>query len=192
MKGCKIFLIGELDHNKIGTDIRSLKSLYLIHESAKLDAVSFELDTKIYQPIFDKISSCKEDIDSNFPFSMAIAYAVKNKIPILATDCLDFPEYRQIVEIEHEIEHTYKPRIKSRQPEDQVVLDKFDRLLNKYYRLHEKIDRKRDKHISKALGDYIQRHSVNNIAHLCGAKHIPNLEVLLGKGSRYEIVSREV
>ena len=192
MTNCKIFLIGEIEHNKIGTDIRPLRRLQLIHKLAKLDAVSFELDTKIYQPIFDKISSCNGKVDDALPFSRAVAYAVENKIPILATDCLDFPEYRQIVEIEHEIEHKHKPRIKTKQPEGQLVLNKFDRLLNKYYKLLARFDKKRDKYVSKALSDYIQRHSVNNIAHFCGAKHLPKLEAMLGNESGYEIDSRGI
>lgn len=179
-------------HNKIGTDIRTAKNLVRIHETVKLDAVSFELNTKTYQPLLDKISSGLKKTHFNFPFSMAIGYAARNKVPIIATDCLEYPEYPQIVEIEREIESKYKPMLESKKPVDQSILNDFDKLLSKYYKLHYGFTRKRDKYVATALDDYIQNNAVNNMVHICGAKHIPNLKVLLNKELKYEVVSKEV
>ncbi len=186
-----IYLLGERKHHTIESVIGVLSRLDNIQKRKRLGCLSFELDHEEYQPLLDKIAKEEGPAGSVIPVANPIIeYALRQDIPMIASEDIHFPEYLEMVAVEKHIEAVRADFQNGLIPEEDMpqTNESVGNMLQRYKELTLQTQQIRDENTSYIISNYIRDKDIGSLAHICGSKHIPNLEShLLRKG--YLVVS---
>jgi len=180
----QIYLLGQRQHNTILTEIATTVEIKKINEAEGIDCVSLELDQKRYQPVLDSSAARGKLHDGMKYFPIVISYCISRKIPLIASDWIEFPEFPVIATIETDVNDLRKSVENGDRQYDDFLDAHLDDLLERYDSAFESFNQKRDEYTARMLMEHLREMGRNDtLVHVCGKSHIERLsDRLRGEG----------